>query len=324
MFAFSFSFNTQWADEGMLAYTWQNAIPDSLFVANGHYWVTHDIDPATGAEIPVSLRELAIREGKNPDFYIKKDGHAANQRIWNLEANARDLGGHFGLRWGDAYGHYAAEGVSFGPDRLDLSLYSEDDRNYWKQTNSHPGYPGTGEGNLLVYLFLNNPYARRPIGRDRRSFGSLTLLFATPTGFGFSEGRILGSLKANLVYRFYTGTPFARIENTYTSTSSAQKQNYGPIHTRIDLNVDKRWGDVSGLNVTLGLEVFNVFNQKDVRDIAPGDSRNIDFDSSMWQTHGISALDPVSVQTQGTLEIFDVNNYWDQPREMKCAVRVKW
>ena len=47
-------------------------------------------------------------------------------------------------------------------------------------------------------------------------------------------------------------------------------QRSGPMHTRVDLGVEKTLGDPSKVSLVLAGEVFNLFNQKDVRSIAPG------------------------------------------------------
>ena len=119
-------------------------------MANGHYWTQYDVDPTTGVEIPVSLREMAIREGKAPDFYIQKFGHTANAEIQTAYA-AMNAPGRSDAAYIPALSHFAAEGVELTPGQMYTSFYSEDDRAYWERINSSSEYPGTGEGNLLVW-----------------------------------------------------------------------------------------------------------------------------------------------------------------------------
>jgi len=94
-------------------------------------------------------------------------------------------------------------------------------------------------------------------------------------------------------------------------------------------------GDVAyyldGVHMALGLEVFNLFNQKDVRSAPPASIprpefvlRDIDFNAELWQLYGIEGLEPTASSEFGTREVHDINNYWDAPRELKFSVRVKW
>ena len=165
----------------------------------------------------------------------------------------------------------------------------------------------------------NNAGERGPIPTDRRSFGSMTFLFATPSDYGPFKGRALGNLRANLVYRLYTGSAFL------LSAEGIQGYGYGPMHTRTDLNVEKRFGKPSGLNATLAVEIYNLFNQKDNRDKQP-ENRTIDFDPDRYQQYGMMGLTPLSAEAKSldTPEFFDVNNYWDSPRELAFSLRVRW
>ncbi|MDP6730347.1 MAG: hypothetical protein QF675_10235 [SAR324 cluster bacterium] len=211
---------------------------------------------------------------------------------------------------------------------MDPSFYTDRDRKFWERINQNPNYPGTGEGNLLVRQ-MNNGYPRRALERDRRAFGSLTFLFATPPDFGPLNGRALSSLRANLVYRFYTGTPFVFTPVVYDPQTGRNKagatvRKNGPIHTRMDLNLEKRFGNPSKLNLTLALEIFNLFNQKDPRSVRPNEAREIDFDPERWNQWGIQGLNPISVDFFRFGEINDVNNYWDRPRALTFSVRIKW
>ena len=323
MVAFNLALNMQWAHEGDNTAPRRDVFPDSLFVANGHYWVTYDVDPATGAEIPVPLQEMALREGKDPDFYIRMYGGLANQVIRNEAAKSEMLDRSYPGFIATRSSHYAAEGVAFHSDVRDKSFYSDQDRAFWERVNRDPDYPGTGEGNLLAGRY---PYSgrRMPVQSDRRAFGSLTLLLATPAGFGPFRGKALGNCRANLVYRFYTGTPFE-----YRTVGSEYFSRYvvyrhGPMHTRMDLNVEKQFGHASGGNLTVGLEVFNLFNQKDVRSVPLQSGQGIDFDPKRWQQWGIQGPEPVTAKLTEAEEIFDISNYWDRPREIRFSVRIRW
>lgn len=329
MFAFNVAINLQWAENGFAGGANQRTFPDSLFVANGHYWVTYDVDPTTGAEIPVPLREQALREGKtlpdgspDPDFYIRQFGSAANRAIRQAHVEVVE---DPRTVWDAENGHFAAEGVSLTPGEMDQSFYRESDRSFWHDLNGRPDYPGTGEGNLMLGQRLGGSSRTSSTLSDRRSFGSLTLVFATPGDFGPLDGLIIGDLRANLVYRYFTGTALRVLrENRHVP---------GPMHTRTDLNVEKslKLGD---RRLTFGMEIYNLFNQKDldtVNDNLVNDgtntwrpTRDIDFDVDRWQQWGITGLDPVTALNLGTDELYDVNNAVDAPRQIRVSARFTW
>ena len=99
-------------------------------------------------------------------------------------------------------------------------------------------------------------------------------------------------------------------------------QRYGPMHTRTDLNIEKSLGNPEGRRLSLGLAVFNLFNQKDVRSVTPHfANRQIDFDDTSWQRWGISGRTPSG---NAPVEVYDINNYWDAPREVTFSIRIKW
>ena len=328
MFAFNLGYNLQWADGGRNSAHRRDVFPDSLWVAS-YYFVDYDVDPTTGAEIPVGIQERARRDGKtdangNPDldFYVREWGHNANGRIDSQNNGIENYSSSAWIPW---YSHYAAGGLplnrEFPPE---LDHYRDEDREYWERVGADPRWPnevsGPREGNLLVWHNQESG-ERRPLGADRRSFGSITFLFATPADYGPMAGKALGSLRANLVYRLYTGARF-----TY-STGGIQGFRYGPIHTRMDFNAEKVFGSTSGMNMTLAVEVFNLFAQKDNRQNSIGGIPE-DWNSDRWQQYGITALNPTSPDIANlnlkNAEVNDIGNYWDQPREMTFSVRVKW
>jgi outer membrane receptor protein involved in Fe transport len=154
----------------------------------------------------------------------------------------------------------------------------------------------------------------------------MAFLFATPPNFGPMSGKLLGGLRTNLVYRIYTGTPYDGPVSGGLAETSLQivRRVYGPVHTRVDLNLEKQFGSPEGLHTTLGIQVYNLFNQKDLRAVTPDQDRDIDLETDRWQLWGMPGLDPISARAQGTDEIFDLNNYWDRPRELTLSVRLKW
>jgi len=319
MFSFNLGYNLQWADQGRNSATRRDVWPDSQFVANGWYWVDWRVDPATGAEIPVTLQEKARNEGLAEDHYVILFGEKANNAVQNKQRNIEETARQWS--WIPWYSHYSASGVQLhADDLLDASEYGSEDKEFWEQASQHPGNPGSGEANTLVG-HAQESGERTPLTADRRSFGSMTFLFATPAQYGPFGGQALGNLRANMVYRLYTGSQFT------FSTGGVQGFRYGPIHTRSDFNIEKVFGNPSGVSVSLAVEVYNVFNQQDNRQNALS-GRAEDFDSDRYQIYGIMGLEPTNSDIVAlslkTPELNDVSNYWDSPREMNFSLRIKW
>jgi hypothetical protein len=313
-FSFNLGYNLQWADEGRNSAHRRDVWPDSQFVANGHYWRLHDVDPTTGAEIPVSLRDQEVREGLAPNTLVIRYGNLANTAIRNHDNTIEQRNSWAWIPW---LSHHSAEGVIRFDHTLDKQHYDDADRAFWERINSAPNYPGSGEANLMV-AHNQETGERAPIGRDRRAYGSMTFLFATPADFGPWSGQALGNIRANLVYRLYTGTRF-----TFAALSNVSAFQYGPMHDRMDMTAEKQIGSATGKTLTLAVEVVNLFNQKDYRQ-ASFDGRLVDFVDARWQTYGITGLEPTSADYKTYGEIYDVNNYLDQPREMNFSLRLKW
>ena len=311
MFAFNLGYNLQWADQGRNSAHRRDVWPDSVFVANGHYFNSYTIDPTTGAEIPQAL-SASDRD---------KFASAANTAIRNRQASLDNRSSWSWIPW---MSHYSAGGRPLADGTLDATEYGSDDADFWQRINSNPNYPGTGEGNLLVG-HNQETGEREPLSRDRRAYGSMTFLFATPADFGPWAGQALGNLRANMVYRIFTGQRFE-----FTGLAKGiDSFEYGPMHTRVDLNAEKQIGASQTATVTVAVEVFNLFNQKDVRqDVAssgPADDLDVDMDEIRWQQYGISGLEPTSADFKTyDGEVNDVSNWLDRPRELNFSVRIKF
>jgi hypothetical protein len=92
----------------------------------------------------------------------------------------------------------------------------------------------------------------------------------------------------------------------------------------VDLNVEKQIGSSSGASsVTLAVEVYNLFNQKDIRQRASSGTK-LDHDEIRWQNFGIDGLEPTSADYLKYGEINDISNYLDRPRELNFSFRLKW
>ncbi|MBT5831463.1 MAG: TonB-dependent receptor, partial [Candidatus Latescibacteria bacterium] len=369
LFAFHAGINVQWATQGSLANLPRGVFADSLFVAHGHYWNTFDIDPTTGAEIPVTLQEKARRdyntiqnaqtrlsqelgrdpeskeivdatniglnivkhflEGEDPNYYVNE--YAANATI---NMGLAGSNGATANSWASERGHHAEEGVFVADGRNDIlfydSFYDDDDRAYWEHVNNTPGYPGTGEANLTMRYSLRESQRNTDLPKDRRFFGNMTFLFATPKEFGPLKGKAVGNLRANLVYRIFTGTPFEsnRVGNSQASVQLTDSTELnrdiksGPMHTRVDLNVEKGFNFHTTRSLTLAVEVFNLFNQRDVRSRHPEDA--INFRESDYQRWGIEGAVPTDADLLTYGETFDINNYWDSPREITFSLSLQW
>jgi hypothetical protein len=309
-FSFTMGYNLQWADQGSNSAARRDVFPDSLFVANGHYWLDHSVDPTTGIEIPVPL-SAADRE---------KYGKLANDAIRSEDNGINNRSAAAWIPW---LSHYAAAGWVRYDQSIDTSQYGDDDKAFWERVNADPNYPGAAEANLIVW-HNQETGERTPIDRDRRAYGSMTFLFATPAEFGPWGGQALGNLRANLVYRIFTGTRFSFAG----LAKGIDSFEYGPMHTRVDLNAEKQIGVASGNTLTLAVEVMNLFNQKDLRQTSGtrGVPYNlaVDMDQIRWQTYGISGAEPVSADYKTYGEINDISNYLDQPRELNFSLRLKW
>jgi hypothetical protein len=333
MFTFNVAYNLQWAEQGRHGTVGWYAYPDSMFVVDGHYFVDWETDPTTGAQTPRSLQDKALAEGRDANFYVEKYGAAWNKTNYNWTAqkeNVKPSDEHGTAEiqarsWTEIYALYSADGYSLYRDQeANTSAYDDADKDYWARANAQAGYPGQGEGNLLM-RHSSRSSERAPSGIDRRSYGSMMFLFATPSDYGPADGKALGNVRMNLVYRLYTGTRFQ------FNVGNVEGFRYGPLHTRMDLNLEKVFGSPSGVNVTLAVETYNLFNQQDTRDKKPslsGGSNTIDFNSEWYQTWGITGLRPthpdIAARNLAIPELNDISNYWDQPREMNFSVRIKW
>ncbi len=124
------------------------------------------------------------------------------------------------------------------------------------------------EGIWYVYDYC--PSDTRSNSPGRRGQGSLQFFFGSPSDFGsgpkFAGSTLLGDLRANLIYRIYTGSKFRYSELATGKTVWSR----APLHTNMDLSVQKRL-NFGGVNADLFLEVFNLFDQKDAGSVGSTD-----------------------------------------------------
>ena len=270
-FSFRLAYNVQWASAGRAEPGWSNPMPDSMFVANGYYWNSWTIG-ADGSEIPETLQNRAIREGLDPDYYIMEYGHTAAQNIRNWEEGRRDAG----------YEFWVNDGLS------------DPEKGLWIYNHSATGYHG---GNAM--------------GRDRRYYGSLSVLFSSPQEFGprLRGWYPLGNIRMNMVYKIQTGTPYL-----YSPPDGAQEWRFRPISTVTDFSMEKSFPRMKPVQPTLFLEVDNLFNQKDNSDVGPNRQEYI-----QWGLNIPKPDDPDYMQWG---DANDMGRYVGRPREVRMGIRL--
>ena len=285
MFMFNLAYNLQWADAGRNSAHRKDSQPDSMFVVNGHYWVTFDVDPATGKEIPVDLVTQATREKRAPDYYIKAYGAEAQRRY--REEFLNTVTRQYQSWW----------------EVKDLSLYNFD-----------------GKGSNVYVMHNQETGERVPQGRDQRAFGKMDFMLNTPPDFGPSNGKVLGNIRANLIYWMFSGRVF-----DYTPPGGQVTKKYAPMHTRVDLNAEKQLGKESGLNLTLAVEVLNLFNQKDkILGTTSGSGQNSSFNADRYMRWGVEGLGPTDPDLVNYGDPYELTNYYDYPRQMRISMRIRW
>jgi len=92
-------------------------------------------------------------------------------------------------------------------------------------------------------------------GRDIRSTAKAQLYLSTPPNYG--PLGLLGGINVSFIYRQATGTPFL-----YSPLGKKAEWRYSPLYYRIDLTLDKTFGNFYGLLPTFYLDIRNLFNQK--------------------------------------------------------------
>ncbi len=118
------------------------------------------------------------------------------------------------------------------------------------------------QGLHMLYLSWRGT-SQRTRGRGPRKQASLQAFFSSPTDFGpgpkMAGGTFLGGVNVNLIYRLYFGTEFR-----YTTIEGLQDKSRGPVHTTVDLNIQKRL-HLGRVSADLFFEAFNLFQQRDAQ-----------------------------------------------------------
>ena len=97
--------------------------------------------------------------------------------------------------------------------------------------------------------------------RDRSAFGSLAILYRTPSDWGPKVGRagLIGDIQINMIYRMQTGSRFE-----YSPPEGGVEERNEPLRTWVDMNAQKTFRGLGDrFDLTVFLETFNLFNQKD-------------------------------------------------------------
>ena len=146
---------------------------------------------------------------------------------------------------------------------------------------------------------------------DIRSFGKAQIFISTPDKVG--PWGLLGNLNVNLMYRMSTGTPFL-----YSPIGSAAYWRSAPLVTRTDLSLEKAVFQKGGARATFYIEVFNLFNQQDLRN--DGGFKSI-FGPGNYIRWGMEKPRPDNEEylKYGDFKVY--SRYYGSPREVKLGVR---
>ena len=152
---------------------------------------------------------------------------------------------------------------------------------------------------------------RDDITAGKRSQGSLQMFFSTPADLGagprIGGSTLLGNLRANLIYRIYTGSKFK-----YPTLDGKSTYSRGPLHTNVDLSVQKRL-NLGKVNADLFVEVLNLFNQKD----AGASGVN-------YMYYGLQIPPPDDASYQEFGDVSDRSRYLGSPRESHVGIRLSF
>ena len=109
---------------------------------------------------------------------------------------------------------------------------------------------------LQAALPVDNPGGYWGTQPRRHSWGSISFTYVSP----HSYGTWLGDISANLFYQLKGGA----IGNYRLPIETSSRQMAGPINTRTDLAIEKRWPDAfGGGEVALQISILNLFDHKD-------------------------------------------------------------
>ena len=270
-FAFLASYNQQWVSAARQVGAWRTYfVPDSTWVATGtNYYVRHSRD--TNGDGVVDGNDSG---GEVPDPLtvdeIKEFGHRANERLRSIQNGTA---------------------ADYDPLKESEIKPMEDWPGMWAYTqyNVAPRNPSTAQGTF---------------GAERPSFGSVSLVYQSPTDYG----HLLGDISVTMVYRLQEGRA-----RRFALPGEAPKDWFGPVHTRTDLAFVKQFNLSNQMvHPTLYVNVRNLFNQRDLQP-RPGTD---------WWKNGLELPRPDSATYQQFGDTGELTRYTGFPREVEVGIRL--
>ncbi len=274
-FAFNLSYNLTDAQQAWGNWdAWFNFMyPDSTYIASGRYW--YEFTVQNGQEVPVPLTEEQIRA----------IGHTAN----NVIRNNRNRHGRPG---GKGYEQ------TLTADGLDMPI-------------SYAGYTDIDEFNEEhLKVWVRGYYTGlNPDGGDIRNQASLQFVYHTPPDYG-PDARLLGSKvlanwRVNLIWRLQNTGGF-----WYTPPNAGRVRRARPVRTWTDLAVEKRFPFGGGKDVSLFMQVRNMFNQAD----------DSSFNTTDWVNWGLQRPRPDNSEFVRYGDLGD-RSFYGAPRKVEVGLR---
>ena len=145
--------------------------------------------------------------------------------------------------------------------------------------------------------------AQGTFGADRPGFGSVAFIYQSPSHYG----PVWGNISATLVYRMQEGRA-----RSFALPGEPPKWRFGPIHTRTDLAVVKRFVLQSQVRPTFYFNIRNLFNQRDLQP-RPG----VD-----WWKNGLDRPKPDNGKYKQFGDTGELSRHAGFPREIEVGVMV--
>jgi hypothetical protein len=184
-------------------------------------------------------------------------------------------------------------------------------RSYKEVTGADPNGPSGAQTTESTYPGTANG--------DRRHNVGLTFTGGSPSEFGpgVRGFHLLGGLRTNIVYRFYSGIPY-----DYVNPFSGQiEKRWSSIQTYTDMSVTKTFGPAEAVHADFFLEASNVFNQQNIQ-VMTSSAHPPD---PGWEKYGWPVR---SIPTTDFIEVFGEFNerglYAAQPRIVSMGLRFFW
>jgi hypothetical protein len=213
------------------------------------------------------------------------------------------------------WGHNAQEEVR----RRERDVNQRFDGEVLPGLRNYRGVSGTASGGPGGADIVESTYPGTSNG-DRRHNVALTVTAGTPPSFGpavrgFS---LLGGIRSNIVYRFYSGIPYSFVDPATNQTAT----RWSMIQTYADLSITKTIGPPDGIRADVFFEATNLFNQENVQTMyssanPPG---------QQWESWGwpYAATNPDNSFIRVFGEMDERGLYAGQPRIMSMGLRFFW